>query len=142
MKKILKLLLTCVLFSTSIFATANWWGNENPEVYIGQWEDYGLEVWADLARDTINTIEKERSFSEYIIDIIQYLTTFLTLIWVILVIYAWFTILISWGDEEKLKNARKLIFYVVIWITLIWLAFSIMKWFVSILNGDIQWVES
>jgi len=138
--RFMKLLLKIFLIFTLLFmwtaTMASWWGNATPNVYLCQWNTCSLEQWAIIAKDTIQTIETGRSFSEYVIDVIRYLVTFLTLIWVIITIYAWFVILTSWWDEEKLKNARKVVFYVILGIALIWFAYWIVWWIVSLLNQD------
>lgn len=77
--------------------------------------------------------ETSKSLSDYIQDIVIYLLTFITIIAVIYVIYAWFRILIWWWNDESLKNSRKTILHVVIWVIIIWLAFSIVALFIDIL---------
>lgn len=136
MKQLIKIFLALMLFSVSVVSFADWWWNSTPDVYLCQWNECSLEQWALIAKDTIDTIENDRSLSVYITDIIQYLATFLSLIWVIIIIYAWFTILVSGWDEEKLKSARRMILYAIIWIVLIWLAHAIMLWFIEVLNKE------
>ncbi len=135
MNNFLKCFAIGALFFLMISNSFAIWPNPNPVVDVCQWWNCNLEWWAAIAKDSLEGINNEKSLSEYVIDIIRNLAEFLTLIWVIVIIYSWFTILVSWGDEEKLKSARRMILYVVLWILLIWLAYAIMDFIISILTN-------
>ena len=138
MKIIHSFLVVLVLMLGGIFSvSANWWGNPEPDIIICQWDECGFQEGADAAQNAIDGVVTDRTLSEYVIDIIQYLTTFFTLIGVIIVIYAGFTILVSWGDEEKIKKAKKLILYAILGLILVWLAWSITTFIISILDGTV-----
>ena len=139
MKILQILLLTFIVFISSVwFTDANWWPTGNTESFICQWDDCSFEGGIEASKWSINWLVTDRTLSEYVIQIISYLTTFITLIWVVIVIYAGFTILVSWWDEEKIKSAKRLILYAILWIILIWLAWSIMTFIVSILDGGAE----
>lgn len=108
--------------------------DSQPNAYICSDGECGLDAGIELAKQGINDIEKDRTLSEYIQDVIVYLLTFVSIIAVIYIIYAGFNILIGNGDEEKLKKSKLTIVYVVIGIVLIWLAWPITKFFINILN--------
>lgn len=60
-------------------------------------------------------------------DAIIYLLWFLALIAVIVVIWAWFTIMTAEGDEEKTKAGKKRITYSFVWILIIFIAYQIVR---------------
>ncbi len=97
-----------------------------------QWNECWLQQWVDKVKEWVSELETDEKFSEYIQKIIIYLLWFLTLIAVIYVIYAWFNILISWWNEEKVKKSKSTIFYVIIWIVVIWFAWTIATWAVTL----------
>lgn len=69
--------------------------------------------------------------SVFVVDIVQYLLTFVTLIAVIYVIYAWFQVMTGAWDEEKSKKAKNIILYVVVGIVIMWLAYALVNWVVT-----------
>lgn len=131
--RFIALIFMCIL---SIHAShAAFFGASVDDAYIC--EDpaaCGIDVSIDTAKDTINWIEADRSLSEYVIDVILYLLTFLALVATVIIIYAWFTILVSAGDEEKLKSARKIILYVLIGMFVILSAYLIVLFMVDLFN--------
>jgi len=83
----------------------------------------------------INNVESNRTFSQYAQDIIKYILWFITLIAVVYIIYAWFSILTWAWDEEKAKKAKSTILYVIVWMFIIWLAYSIVIFIINVLNA-------
>lgn len=137
MKKLIITLLLCFSFfhisSTHAWFFDDFIDDSTPDAYVcDEWE-CGLDAGIELARNSINDIETDRTLSEYIQDIVIYLLTFISIIAVIYIIYAGFNILIWNGDEEKLKKSKSTIIYVAIGIVLIWLAWPITKFFLNIL---------
>lgn len=53
---------------------------------------------------------------QIVIDIINWLNSFVGIVVVIMILYAGFIVFTSAGDEEKLKRAKKIILYVAIWM--------------------------
>ena len=77
----------------------------------------------------------DRTFSEYIQDVVAYLLTFTSFVAVIYIIYAWFRILTGAGQEEVLKKQKLTILYVAIWMIVIWLAYPITIFIINALNS-------
>lgn len=65
-----------------------------------------------------------------IVNIINWMNTFIYIIIVLMIIYAWFTILISGWDEEKLKKAKSSILYIVIWLFILIMNYLILTFFI------------
>jgi hypothetical protein len=59
-----------------------------------------------------------------------YFNTFLSVICVLLVIYVGWLVLISWGDEEKLKKAKHTILYIVLGFILLIASHAIFRFFI------------
>jgi len=140
MKILLKILLVFVLgfsflqntFSWSFSEIVGWW---TPKVHIDcWWVDCNIETWVRIIKDEVNSIETERSFSQYIQDIVAYILTFVSIIAVIYIIYAWIRIMISAWNEETLKKQKMTILYVILWILLIRISYSIVAFILKILN--------
>lgn len=139
MIKILKLItlfiLTLGLFiNTWIINTNALWSNPE-QIYLCNWNECGLEQWVDLVKTSITDIDTEWKASDKIQDVIKYLLWFVTLIAVIYIIYAWFRILTSSGEDEVIKNSKKIIIYVIIWILVMWFAYTIANFAVEIWTG-------
>ena len=138
MKFLSTFLLILTLMWCSVISVQAWFFDSfisggTPDVrYCNSW-DCGLQEWIDALETWLDDIETSRSASEYIQDIVRYLLTFVSLIAVIYIIYAWFQILIWWGDEEKMKSSKQTIIYVIIGVILMWLAWPITKFILDIL---------
>ncbi len=117
-----------------IFDDVIW--NSQPKVqYCDDEGECGLIEGIDLAKDGINDIETDRSFSEYIQDLVQYLLTFVTIIAVVYIIYAGFRLMVDPGDDsEKVKRTKNIILYVIVGIIIIWLAWPITLWLLKLLG--------
>lgn len=118
--------------SASVYDEVIWGGS--PSVKYCQWGECGIDNGINIVEDALDgSIETDRSASEYIQDIVVYLLWFVSLIAVIYIIYSGFQILIWSGDEEKLKNSKKIILYVILWIILMWLAWPITNFIFDVL---------
>jgi len=140
-KIIISILLIFWILNFWNFSFADWtYYNEwNTKSIYENVEDNWLEKWIKQVKETIWWIETEESFSEYIQKLVVYFLTFLSLISVIYIIYAWLMIMISGGDEEKLKSQKKTIISVIIWIVVIWLAYSIVLTVFNMLDNKDTW---
>lgn len=98
--------------------------NEIPYDNGGTWLQDGIDEVKKL-----DNLQTEWDASTYISGIVVYLLSFIYLIAVILIIYAWFNLLTWVWDEEKAKKSKTMIIYVVIWISIIFLANPIV-WFI------------
>lgn len=105
-----------------------------PNVIYCNGGECGLDEGVALVKGWINDLETERTLSQYIQDVVQYLLMFLSIIAVLYIIYAGFMILTGNGDEEKLKKSRTTIVYVALWLVIIWLAWPITLFILNILN--------
>lgn len=81
----------------------------------------------------IDNAETSKPLSEYIQDVIIYLLTFISIVAVIYIIFAWFKILVWWWSDDELKKSRKTILHVFIWILIIWLSYSIVAFILDVL---------
>ncbi len=113
----------------SIFTTENW------ELPYCDNDECGYQPWVDLIKDKVDNVETTKNLSEYVQDVVVYLLTFISIIAVVYIIYAWFKIMIWWWNEEELKKSRKTILHVIIWIVIIWLSYSIVSFILDILSS-------
>lgn len=84
--------------------------------------------------ENLEDIVTDQKASEYFQNIVRYLLTFLTLVGVIYIIYAWFNILTGAGDEDKTKKSKTIIVFVIIGILIIYLAGPILEFILDILQ--------
>lgn len=119
----LGLFINYVIINTSALGVS-----DNSIIYKAGW----LNEWIELVKTSIKDIDTEWKASDKIQDIIQFLLWFLTLIAIIYIIYAWFRILTSSGEDEVVTKSKKTIFYVIIWILVIWFAYTIANFAVEI----------
>jgi hypothetical protein len=127
------------IFSLS-FSWPTWWYPDwKDENIYSVFDKDSLKEWIEITKNTIEWIEKDKPFSEYVQSIVIYLLTFLSLIAVIYIIWAWINIMISGWDDDKLKNQKKTIISVIIWIVVIWLAYSLVLTIFKWLNNEGTW---
>ena len=135
LKLITLFILTLGIFvNTWIINTSALWSNPE-KIYLCSWDECGLEQWVKLVKTSVEDIDTEWEASDKIQDIIKYLLWFVTLIAVIYIIYAWFRILTSSGEDEVIKNSKKIIIYVIVWILVMWFAWTIANFAVTIWTG-------
>jgi hypothetical protein len=110
--------------------------------FVDTWElpycdhnECGYSSWVKIVKEMVDNNETNKTLSEYVQSVIIYLLTFLSIIAVVYIIYAWFKIMIWWGNEEALKKSRTTILHVIIWIVIIWLAYSIVIFIIDILDS-------
>lgn len=135
MKKIvLWILLFLSLFS---WINASWDDifqvKTTPVIYCDNW-DCSLEKWTEIVKNWIEWIEKNRTLSQYIMDVVKYLLTFISLVAVLYILYAWFKVLTWWWDEEHNKKAKVTIVSVLVWIVIIRLAYWIVAWLIEVIT--------
>ena len=70
------------------------------------------------------------SLVSYILTIINWANWFIWIITIILIIYAWFNVLFSNWDEEKIKKAKNIIIYIFIGIWLLIINYLILTFFI------------
>ena len=91
-----------------------------------------LEKGTELVKKDINDIEKNRTASQYVQDLVKYLLTFITIVSVLHIIYAWFKILTSAGNEDEVWKSKTTIVSVLVWIVIIWLSYAIVTWIIGV----------
>lgn len=136
MKKIIFLVLL-ILSSISFFNSSyalDIFTNSNEIIYCKDSDNCSLEKWTQIVKNWINDIEKNKKASNYIQDVVKYLLTFITIVAVIYVIYAWFKILTSAWNDDDVKKSKTTITSVLIWIVIIWLAYSIVAWILKVVT--------
>lgn len=135
------LLLFLVFFTFINFSNASdiYFDNDPAEIHYCDWEDdyeCWLKEWIDAIKEkTPDEIVKEDTASIYSQKVVNYLLWFIYLISVFIIIYAWFNILTSIGDEEKMKNSKRMIIYVIIWTLIIFLAYPIIDFVDNVLSN-------
>ena len=72
---------------------------------------------------------------ETVIEIINYLLSFLGLVLVIVVIYAGVLMIFSGGDDENVTKGRKMLLYAVIGLIIIFLSYAIVSFLANITSG-------
>ena len=141
--KVNKILLLLVLIFWSFFSfniSEAWFFSDLAEDQKAkspycQWDwDCSLSSWIAITKWWINDIEKDQKASEYIQSMVWYVLKFISIVAVIYIIYAWFSLLTSAWDEEKQKKTKNIIVFVIIWIIVIWLASPILVWLINVLN--------
>lgn len=137
----MKKIILFTIFSLSIFSFFHdsFWDldiftDSNEIIYCKNSDDCSLEKWTQIVKNWINDIEKNRQASVYIQDVVKYLLTFITIIAVIYIIYAWFKVLTSAWNDDEVKKSKTTIVSVLIWIVIIWLAYSIVRWILLVIN--------
>ena len=125
--------LLLFLTSFSSLLAFSWMPSGSNSMRYCSWSECGLENGIKLTRDSIDGIEKGRA-SIYIQEVVLYLLTFITIIAVLYIIYAWVKILTSNGEEEKLKKSKQTIIYVALGISVIWLSWPILRFIFAVLT--------
>lgn len=127
------ILLFWYIFDASALDIISWDKTTIP--YCEYWDDCSLKDWVEYAWD-INTVVTTWTASAYIQKIVVYALTFLKLLAVLLIIYAWFNMLTSAWDEEKAKKSKTIIVFAIIWLLIIFLAWPITNFIIDILSWN------
>lgn len=113
-----------VKISATLVKSIYWW-KANCTWSIGQ-QNCTVETAPDLSATT-----------KIIASIIQYITWFVSIITLLLIVYAWFMILTSSWDEAKVKKWKSVIKFIIIWMIMIAssvLIFHLITW------KDFAWI--
>jgi len=68
-------------------------------------------------------------FTAIIVQIINWINSFVWIIMLIMIMYAWSLVLLSAWDEDKLKKAKSIILYVILWMVLLVFNYLILTFF-------------
>ncbi len=139
-----KIILSVFTFLTIFWISISWvsagflsdlfdWDWAQP--YICQNDDCGTDDGIEAVRDALDGSEKNKPASQYIQDIVNYVLTFMAIVWVLYIIYAGFNILTAAGDDEKVSNSKKTITYVAIGLLIMFLAYSIIGFIFGVFDN-------
>lgn len=103
--------------------------------YCNIGDDCSLDKGTDIVKNNVKNIRTDVRFSDYVQDVITYALGFLTLIVVILILWAGFSILTAGGDEEKVKTAKNIIIRAAIGLVIIFMAWSITTFILGSSDG-------
>nr|MDD3720027.1 hypothetical protein [Candidatus Gracilibacteria bacterium] len=136
MKNTFKSIILALVLSITFLQVSAWnpFEDNNGEIPYCTGENCGYQAGVDQVQNVLTDVEKTKTFSQYIQDIIIYLLTFVTIVAVIYIIYAGFRVLTSNGNEDSLKKSKNTIIYVTLGIVIMWLAYPIVKWIIDVLN--------
>lgn len=79
--------------------------------------------------DTVNQ-ENLSWFANMIVNIISWLNSFVWIVVILMIIYAWVLVLTSAWDEEKLKKAKSIIIYIAIGLLVLVMNYLILTFFI------------
>ncbi len=137
MKKIITLLISfLVIFSFGFFSETSasiFWSSNTEIKYCDDWE-CSLQQGVEYTK-WVEWLITEWTASAYIQKIVVYVLTFLKLIAVILIIYAWFNMLTSAWDEDKAKKSKTIIVFAIIGLLIIYLAWPITNFVIDVLSN-------
>ncbi len=122
-------LMTVTIWGVSAGFLSDLFDGDWAQPYICQDDDCGTDDGIEAVRDALEWSEQNKPASQYIQDIVNYVLTFMAIVWVLYIIYAGFNILTAAGDDEKISNSKKIITYVAIGLVIMFLAYSII-WFI------------
>jgi hypothetical protein len=128
-----------LVFSVNVVNASLWddifKSNSQTELpYCQNWNCW-LEEWIkEIEGSGINWVVMHWTASEYIQKIVVYLLSFLALVAVLIIIYAWVNILTSAGDDERVKKSTWMIKYAIIWLVIIFLAYPITTFVIWVFN--------
>jgi heme A synthase len=95
---------------------------------------YGSPACKNKGIFTVGSCEIEKQNLEWAVSIIgkiiNYINGFLFLICVLLIIYAGWLVLISAGDEEKMKKAKNIIIYVFVGFVILVASHALFRFFI------------
>jgi PKD repeat protein len=110
--------------------------------YCDQRGECGIDEGVNIVKDNIEDIEKDRTASRFVQDVVAYLIIFMALVAVLYIIYAGFQVLTAAGDEEKLSNGKKIILYVALGMIFIFLAYSITKFVINLTRASVTFAPA
>jgi len=137
MRILINFFLVLSMFSTFMFSDAFALSifKDNSKIIYCQDGECSLDEWIDVVKRDLNDLETNRTASQYVQDIVRYLLTFITIIAVFYIIYAWFKILTSaWSDDEITKSKTTIV-SVLVWIVIIWLSYAIVTWIIWVVTS-------
>jgi hypothetical protein len=137
MKKITFLIFAFLAFFSFLnISNASIFKDSRTEIPYCDWNDCWLDKWVDYVKNSgINGIVTDWTASAYVQRIVVYILTFLKIISVIVIIYAWFNMLTAAWDEDKFKKSKIMVIYAVIWLLIIYLAWPITSFVINVFTN-------
>jgi hypothetical protein len=77
-----------------------------------------------------------KAWSELIINVVEWMNTFILVLVTIIIIYAWGLMLTSGWNEEKMEKGKKWLFYALLWIFIVAASYTITIFFLSTWDGS------
>ena len=87
-------------------------------------------AWFDITTTNCISTANTEGLTWTIMQIINWMNWFIWIITILLIIYAWFNILFSAWDEEKIKKAKSTILYIAIGLLLLVINYLILTFFI------------
>ncbi len=104
---------------------------------------WAVNFWLDRVDDSLKWSNVEADgVVDGITNIIVYLVGFFYLIAVIFGIYAWFLIMTSAGDDERIKKWKNIFIYVLVGLIVVFLASTIIRFVVEAFQWPSLWTSS
>ncbi|MDD2565314.1 MAG: hypothetical protein PHZ26_00855 [Candidatus Gracilibacteria bacterium] len=125
------------LFVTSYAGTFTDTGDSNDTVIYCNPSDgtiCDIDSGVAIVNNGVSNIQKDKTFFQYVQDMLIYILGFVALIGVLYIIYAGFNILNAAGDDSKVKKSKSIITYVIIGIMVMFLAYPLIKWVLVLIN--------
>lgn len=137
MRILINFFLVLSMFSTFMFSDAFALSifKDNSKIIYCQDGECSLDEWIDVVKRDLNDLETTRTASQYVQDLVRYLLTFITIIAVFYIIYAWFKILTSAGSDDEITKSKTTIVSVLVWIVIIWLSYAIVTWIIWVVTS-------
>lgn len=136
MKKIITLLISFFILISFWFlnqtSASIFWSSNTEIKYCDSWE-CSLEQWVEYA-SWVEWVVTSWTASAYIQKIVVYVLSFLKLLAVLIIIYAWFNMLTAAWDEDKAKKSKTIIVFAIIWLLIIFLAWPITTFVIDVLT--------
>lgn len=137
MRILINFFLVLSMFSTFMFSDAFALSifKDNSKIIYCQDGECSLDEWIDVVKRDLNDLETTRTASQYVQDLVRYLLTFITIIAIFYIIYAWFKILTSAGSDDEITKSKTTIVSVLVWIVIIWLSYAIVTWIIWVVTN-------
>ncbi len=93
--------------------------NANQEIWTKTWQENVLNTCLNMPSFDSNGL--------LIIKTINWINGFVAILTILFIIWAWFIILFSNWDEEKMKKAKWIIVYVILWLVVLVISYLILN---------------
>lgn len=77
-----------------------------------------------------NSVSNLWWFAKIVVEIIDWMNSFIWILVILMIIYAWFLTFTSAWDEEKLKKTKSIIIYIIVWLLVLVTNYLILTFFI------------